>query len=198
MSIEKISEHIFANVEWDGGNIACINTDEGVVLVDTPMLPEHIAEWKAFVLGLNPKGIKYIINTHIHFDHIIGNYQLGGTLIMHEKMRENLFKENATLRESFVVPGTPGRTQEQIDIQTVVPGHGPICTKATIDKLSDYFQKLWDMTWELTAKNLPENDIVQNVQEEMFAFFDVDPEMIERSKMMFDMGTRQLIKEITS
>jgi cyclase len=234
MSIEKITDDIFANVEWDGGNIACINTDEGAVLVDTPMLPEHIAEWKAFVTGMNSKGIKYIINTHIHFDHIIGNSQLGGTTIMHEKMRENLFKKNATLRDAFVVPGTPGRTQEQIDfilsqpliaseitmaedltlhlgnhtlrlyhvgghtpdsiivyidedkvlmagdnivsgmhpykgdacfndwikalermktldIQTVIPGHGPVCTKADIDTLSDYFQRLWDITWQLIS-----------------------------------------------
>lgn len=281
MGIEKVTDNIFANVEWDGGNIACINTNEGIVLVDTPMLPEHIAEWKEFVRGLNPKGIKYIINTHIHFDHIIGNSQLGGTTIMHEKMREDLYKENMTLRESFVVPGTPGRTQEQIDfilsqpliaseitmandmtlhmgnysirlyhvgghtpdsiivyveedkvlisgdnitsamhpfkgnacfndwikalermktldIQTVIPGHGTICTKEAIDELSSYFQKLWDMTWDLTAKNTSEEEIVQTVREEMFTFFEVDPEMIDRSKMMFDMGTRQLINEISN
>jgi cyclase len=280
MSIEKITDDIFAVVEWDGGNIACINTDQGVVLVDTPMLPEHIEEWKRFVLGLNPKGIKYIINTHIHFDHIIGNHQLGGITIMHQKMREDLFKKNATLREGFIVPGMPGRTREQIDfilsqpivaseitmseeltlhmgnhtlrlyhmgghspdsiivyveedkvliagdnivsgmhpykgnacfndwikalermktldIETVVPGHGPICTKDTIDKLLTYFQKLWDMTWDMTSKELPEDKIVQSVQEEMFTYFAVDPEMIERSRMMFDMGTRQLMKEIS-
>ena len=63
MGIEKITERIHANVEWDGSNVACIDTSEGVVLVDTPMLPQHIAQWKEFVLGLNPKGIKYIVVT---------------------------------------------------------------------------------------------------------------------------------------
>lgn len=281
MGIEKITGDIYANVEWDGGNIACINTSEGIVLVDTPMLPEHIAEWKDFVTGLNPQGVKYIINTHIHFDHIIGNSQLGGIAIMHEKMRENLFKENATLRENFVVPGSPGRTQEQIDfilsqpfiaseitmaeemtlhlgnhtlrlyhlgghtpdsimvyaeedkvlitgdnvvsgmhpykghagfndwikalermktldVHTVIPGHGPVCNKEAIDKLADYFQKLWDMTWELTSKDRPEDEILRSVQQELFTYFAVDPEMVDRSRMMFDLGTRQLIKEITS
>lgn len=44
MSVEEIADNIFANVEYDGGNAACINTSDGVVLVDTPMLPKHISE----------------------------------------------------------------------------------------------------------------------------------------------------------
>lgn len=276
--MEKISESVYANVEWDGGNVACINTSEGVVLVDTPMLPDHIQQCKAFVSDLNPRGVRYIINTHIHFDHIIGNSQLGGSVIMHEKMREDLFKENSTLRESFV-PGTPGRSQADIDfilgeplipseitvmtdlalhiggktlrvyhvgghtrdsmvvyveddrvlitgdnvtsgvhpykgdasfgdwnralgrlktfeVKTVVPGHGPICTADDIDRLAEYFQEMWDLTWDLSAKDLPEEEIVSAVHEALFTFFDVEPEMVESAGMMFDLGTRQLIKEI--
>jgi len=45
MGIEAITERIHANVEWDGSNVACVNTTEGVVLVDTPMLPKDIAHW---------------------------------------------------------------------------------------------------------------------------------------------------------
>ncbi len=278
--MEKISESVYANVEWDGGNVACINTSEGVVLVDTPMLPDHIEQCEAFISDLNPMGVKYIINTHIHFDHIIGNNQLGGTVIMHESMREDLFKENSTLRESFV-PGTPGRTQEDtdfilgepliaseitvidalalhmgdrtlrlyhvgghtrdsmvvyveedqvlitgdnvtsglhpykgdasfadwnkalarlktFDVKTVVPGHGPICTADDIDRLADCLQRMWDLTWDLVAKDLPEDEIVTGVHEALFTFFDVEPEMVESSGMMFDLGTRRLIEEIGS
>ena len=114
MGIESITEHIYANVEWDGSNVACIDTAEGVVLVDTPMLPKDIAQWKEFVLRLNPKGVRYIVVTHSHFDHIIGCRQLGGAVIMHEKGRASLFEENATLRESMAGLA-PDRTEEEVN-----------------------------------------------------------------------------------
>jgi cyclase len=114
MAIEKITQRIHANVEWDGSNVACIDTTEGVVLVDTPMLPKEIAEWKEFVLGRSPKGVKYIVITHSHFDHIIGCRQLGGTVIMHKEGRDKLFEENATLRESMAGLA-PDRTREEVE-----------------------------------------------------------------------------------
>ena len=114
MGIEAITRRIHANVEYDGSNVACIDTGEGVVLVDTPMLPNDIAHWKRFVLGLSPKGIRYIAITHAHFDHIIGCNQLGGTVIMQRGGRETLFEEDATLRESMAGL-SPDRTQEEVD-----------------------------------------------------------------------------------
>jgi glyoxylase-like metal-dependent hydrolase (beta-lactamase superfamily II) len=113
MKVESVTESIHANVEWDGANVACIETAEGLVLVDTPMLPKDIAQWQEFVLGLDPKGVKYIVITHAHFDHIIGCRQLGGTVIMHEKARARLFEENATLRESMAGLA-PERTEEEV------------------------------------------------------------------------------------
>jgi cyclase len=114
MGIEKITGRIHANVEYDGTNVACVDTEEGVVLVDTPMLPKDIAQWKSFVLGLSPKGIRYIVITHAHFDHIIGCNQLGGTVIMQRTGRETLFEEDATLRESMAGL-SPDRTREEVD-----------------------------------------------------------------------------------
>ncbi|MCP4752798.1 MAG: MBL fold metallo-hydrolase [Proteobacteria bacterium] len=278
MSIEKVTESIYANIEYDGGNVACIDTSEGVVLVDTPMLPKDIAHWKDFVLNLNPKGVKYLINTHIHFDHIVGARQLGGTVVMHEKMREMLFEPGATLREDMAGM-MPGRTREEVDfilnealvpseitmsdeltlnlgdrtlklvhlgghtvesivvysvedrvliagdnitaarhpykgdavfadwmtalqkmksydIERIVPGHGEVCGREEVDRFIDYFQGIWNITNDLVAQDRSLDDIVQRVHQEMFGFFDVDPEMIEGSKMMFDMGTRQLCKEL--
>ena len=278
MSIEKITENIFANVAYEGGNVACINTAEGVVLVDTPMLPKDIALWKDFVVGLNPKGVRYIINTHIHFDHIIGNRQIGGRVIMHERTRELLGQEGATLREGMA-GGMPGRTKEEVDfilseplippeitlsktltlhlgettlrishvgghtedsivvyavedrvlitgdnitaashpykgeacfsdwievlqelktydVDTIIPGHGDVCGRDEIDRFIDYFQALMKTTETNIGKGHPDDEVVKLVQEEMFGYFEVDPEMLDGAKMMFDLGTKQLIKEI--
>ncbi len=99
MDIEHISDNVYANVTYSGGNVTCINTKEGMILVDTPTQKRDIDHWKRFISELNPKGVKYIINTHVHFDHIMGNKRLGGIVIMHERTRKGLFQKGVTLRE---------------------------------------------------------------------------------------------------
>ena len=88
--IKKITENVYAMVGYEGCNVACINTKEGMILVDTPTFLEGIEDLKAFLSGLNPEGVRYIINTHIHFDHIIGNNRIGGKVIMHRMGGERL------------------------------------------------------------------------------------------------------------
>lgn len=127
MGIEKIANNIYANVDYDGGNVACINTEEGIVSVDTPTLPRDIEDWKAFVNGLNSKGVKYIINTHIHFDHIMGNNRMGGNVVMHQNGGEQLFKKGATLRETLVAMGSSW-PKEDIDFILNEPLVSPTIT----------------------------------------------------------------------
>lgn len=114
MAIQSITKRIHANTEYDGANVVCTETGEGVVLVDTPMVPKDIAHWKEFVLGLDPRGVRCITLTHNHFDHIIGCNQLGGAVIMQEKGRESLFGEDATLRDSMAGL-SPDRTPEEVE-----------------------------------------------------------------------------------
>jgi len=90
MAVQKIKERIFVDVDYEGANVACIQTDQGLVQVDTPMLARDIDHWKDFVLSLDPKGIKYIINTHRHFEHVVGNRRLGGIGIMQTMEKEEL------------------------------------------------------------------------------------------------------------
>jgi cyclase len=114
MGIDRIKDRVYVNTGYDGGNVACIDTDRGPVLVDTPMLPKDIAHWGEFLSGANPKEAAYIIATHHHFDHIIGNKTFGGRVIMHEAALAEMCKEGGTLREAMA-PLAPGRTKEEID-----------------------------------------------------------------------------------
>lgn len=280
MAIENVTGNILAEVEYDGANLACINTTEGTVLIDTPMLRRNILEWKGFVESLNPKGIQYILNTHIHFDHVIGNNLIGGIVVTHENGCQNLFKDGATLRETMVgfMPGwskedkdfvlseplvepeiclqekltlyqgeytiecvhvgghTPDSiivyvVEEQVlitgdnltaalhpykgeacfsdwlkalkkmktyDIKAIIPGHGEVCRKDMIDRFIDYFQSQWDITSDLINKGLSQEEVVQKVHQDLFSFFEVEQEMLQAAKMMFDLGTSQLFNEIKS
>ena len=114
MSIQEIAGHIYTNLDYQPANVACIDTGDGLVLVDTPTMPEEISHWKDFIDDLKPKRVEYIIATHQHFDHIIGNNRMGGKVIMQEQAAESMQRPGGTLREDFA-PNLPEITQEQVD-----------------------------------------------------------------------------------
>ena len=278
MGVKKITENIYANLDYEGGNVTCVNTNEGIVLIDTPTLPGDIEDWKVFLSRLNVKGVKYIINTHIHFDHVMGNYRLGGKVIMHRSGGENLLKEGATLRETlagmtdgwskedidfilkeplvppeitmsdmmtlhlggytFTLEHIGGHTPDSIvvyipeakilitgdnltagrhpfrgvasfsdwiqglehmktyDIDHIIPGHGDICKREEIDKFMEYFNRQYNAAKSLVEKGYSKEEVVDEIRKELFGFFKVEPEMVKRAEIMFDMGTKQLYKEI--
>ena len=77
-----------------GGNIAASVGADGVVLVDdefAPLAPKIAAALKA--LGITDKPVRYVINTHYHFDHTGGNAPFAGqgsTVIAHDNVRARM------------------------------------------------------------------------------------------------------------
>jgi cyclase len=77
-----------------GGNIAASVGEDGIVLVDdefAPLAPKIAAALKS--LGITDKPVRYVINTHYHFDHTGGNAPFAGegsTVIAHDNVRTRL------------------------------------------------------------------------------------------------------------
>jgi len=77
-----------------GGNIGISVGDDGVFMIDDQFAP-LTDKIKTAIKKLSDKPIKYVFNTHWHFDHTGGNENLGrkGTIIVaHESARERLLK----------------------------------------------------------------------------------------------------------
>lgn len=75
-----------------GGNLGLSVGEDGAFLIDDQFAPlsEKIL---AAIAGLTDKPVKFVLNTHWHFDHTGGNENFGkqGSLIVaHEKVRERL------------------------------------------------------------------------------------------------------------
>ena len=80
-----------------GGNVAVLAGDDGVLLVDT-QFAEMVDRLTAATKKISDKPIKYVINTHWHFDHTGGNEgfgKAGARIIAHE----NTFKRMSTAQE---------------------------------------------------------------------------------------------------
>jgi len=78
-----------------GGNIGVSVGADGVFLVDDQFAPltEKI---KAAVTKLSDKAIRFVINTHWHFDHTGGNENLGkdgAVIVAHDNVYERMSKD---------------------------------------------------------------------------------------------------------
>jgi cyclase len=91
---EKLSDTVYM-LTGAGGNIGLSIGEDAVFMVDdqfaplTPRIQEAIAK-------LTPKPVKFLVNTHWHFDHTGGNENFGaaGALIVaHENVRKRMSSE---------------------------------------------------------------------------------------------------------
>jgi len=76
---EQIAPDVYAFISnntthfWEDGNTTVIVTRDGVIVVDAPttyLSRRHLAE----IRKLTNKPIRYVINTHFHRDHLMGNH----------------------------------------------------------------------------------------------------------------------------
>ncbi|PYQ94594.1 MAG: hypothetical protein DMF97_18325, partial [Acidobacteria bacterium] len=67
-----VQGNVYMLVGGGGGNITVQAGDEGVLLVDTSVEPLSDNVLKA-IRSVSTKPIRYIINTHVHADHVGGN-----------------------------------------------------------------------------------------------------------------------------
>ena len=75
-----------------GSNAAVIVNEDDVVVVDSYISPVAAAAMAAELIAITDKPIRYVINTHFHFDHAHGNqvYPAGVQIIGHEFTYEML------------------------------------------------------------------------------------------------------------
>lgn len=104
----KVTEDIFMLL-GEGGNIGVSVGEDGVFLIDDQFAPltEKI---KAAVSKLSDKPIRFVINTHWHFDHTGGNENLGkeGVVILaHDNVYERMSKDAFIAAFNRKVPASP-------------------------------------------------------------------------------------------
>jgi glyoxylase-like metal-dependent hydrolase (beta-lactamase superfamily II) len=103
--IEPVEPPLYA-ISGEGGNVAALVTDEGVVLVDNMFHRSHDAIL-AQLASVTDQPVAWVLNTHQHDDHAGGNYRLLpiAEIIAHENVRKNL----TNIRQPYYedTPGTP-------------------------------------------------------------------------------------------
>jgi len=84
--MKKITDNIYVESEFSRCNNNYVITSEGVVVIDTPMMPADVKKMVAETAKFGP--VRYVINGEPHGDHVSGNCYYGGTVVSHEGTRE--------------------------------------------------------------------------------------------------------------
>ena len=97
-------------MEGAGGNLGLSIGDDAVFLIDDQFAPlsEKIS---AAIAKLTAKPVKFILNTHWHYDHTGGNENFGrsgSVIVAHENVRKRMSSEQLIEFLRTTVPASPG------------------------------------------------------------------------------------------
>lgn len=240
--MQKITDNVYVETGFNGCNVSFVVTKEGVVMIETPMVPTEAIQWRDEIAKHGK--VRYIINNEPHFDHMSGDYFFDGLVVAQDGSRERIknspVKELTTRLEqmapkslplpddfhfclpditlsekmtiylgdhTFVLEHLPGHTAsqlavyvpeervvftsdnvvnggpsfmheavpyawltslkriQQLDVDTVVPGHGELCTTADIPKMAAWVQNGIDKVTDAMNRGLT----VEQAQQEYTA-----------------------------
>ncbi len=114
LTMDKVKDDLY-EIVGDGGNVAVLVTNEGVLLIDDKFDQDH-DQIVARVKSVTNQPIKYVINTHYHQDHSGGNGKMlpmGVELISTSNSRKNIMEhKQSNVTPPNVVPASVTFTQE--------------------------------------------------------------------------------------
>ena len=68
--MEKITERIYVETSYPGTNVGLIASERGLVMVDSPYMPEDALDFRRQIKELGKGEAAYLINTDHHGDHV--------------------------------------------------------------------------------------------------------------------------------
>lgn len=109
ITVQKLRNNISV-LEGSGGNIIAFTGPEGKLMVDAGIDVSKDKIKKALA-AISDKPVKYLVNTHWHFDHAGGNewiHETGAAIIAQAKTRTHLAKTTRVEDWDYTFPASPG------------------------------------------------------------------------------------------
>jgi len=109
---EKVAEGVYYSTATGsvtiGSNSVVIVNDQDVMLVDPGITPAAATAFIADVKTLTNKPVKYVVDTHYHYDHAFGNQVFGPdvTIIGHDTTRRRLNGPGSLKERTYLTNST--------------------------------------------------------------------------------------------
>jgi cyclase len=112
-------------LQGSGGNIGVLVGADGVLIVDDEYAP-LVPKIKAAVAALNPKPIRFVVNTHWHGDHTGGNAGMGtdgAVIVAQDNVYKRMSTENFNSFRKVMTPASPAVALPQVSFADSVTFH---------------------------------------------------------------------------
>ena len=100
--MQQIGQGIYVETGYRGGNVGFVVTAEGVILIDTPLIPHEARHWRDEIARVTGQEIIYVINTDYHAECIVGNHAFDAPLIAHEQTWRKLRSYGDSFRQRLM------------------------------------------------------------------------------------------------
>ena len=120
---EKLGDHLQV-LFGGGGNIALLTGVDGPVLVDADVL-ELTPKLRAVLAGISDQPVRFLIDTHFHFDHAGGNPGLGragAVIVGHDNVRKHLMTRQILKVSEDIQMSTEPTPREGLPVVTFKEG----------------------------------------------------------------------------
>jgi cyclase len=89
--MQEIAPGVYVHLDFRGSNVGLIETDNGNILIDTPMIPSDNQRWLTYIRQVTGgKPTLYVINTDHHRGHVLGNQFYDAPVIAHDLAWKNM------------------------------------------------------------------------------------------------------------
>lgn len=132
---EELASGIFINTHYRGCTPGFVHTEEGIVMIDAPLIPKQAMDWRDQIEDEYPgEPLLFMINTDHHRGHALGNqYFMPCQVIAHERAHKEMsgytenFKER--VRNSFK---REPEIQSQLNNIVIIPPHITFTNRSTM------------------------------------------------------------------
>jgi glyoxylase-like metal-dependent hydrolase (beta-lactamase superfamily II) len=122
---EKIADGVYYASGGVGSNNVVVVNDDDVLIVDTGTTPQAARNFLADIKTLTNKPVRYVVNTHFHYDHVDGNQIFGPEvqIIGHDYVRmaistfDVLHREPYNTSQLVNVPAQIDRLKQQVSAE---------------------------------------------------------------------------------
>lgn len=122
---QEIGARVFINTAYRGCTPGFVITDEGLILIDAPLIPEQAKDWRRQIEMEAPgMPLLYMFNTDHHRGHALGNqYFLPTMIIAHERAYKEMsgYTENFKERVYNSFKREPEIQQQLTNIEIILP-----------------------------------------------------------------------------
>jgi glyoxylase-like metal-dependent hydrolase (beta-lactamase superfamily II) len=88
------------------------------------------------------------------------------------------------------------RWMKDLETEVIIPGHGEVCQKDELDRMMEYLVRLSNITEDLIKKGVEREGVLKKIHHMMINYYKIEPDLLEVTSWLFDLGTLRLYDEI--